>query len=131
MECTFLLGKTPASKRKKPHSEVEILEARLETIESRYSERLSQMESLLSKVMPTDGQDPNGNGEGTSSSVPSQTINRAMKGPGINTSDLPLDIAPGTDDGWADITSPQETTLQIETQWDREFTSPSMVIINF
>ncbi|KAF9115711.1 Transcriptional activator of fatty acid utilization [Mortierella sp. AM989] len=52
MECTFLLGKAPAPKRKKAHSEVEILEARLETIESAYSERLSQMESLLNKVMP-------------------------------------------------------------------------------
>ncbi|KAG0215453.1 Transcriptional activator of fatty acid utilization [Mortierella sp. NVP41] len=130
MECTFLLGKTPASKRKKPHSEVEILEARLETIESRYSERLSQMESLLSKVMPSpDGQDSNstGNSEGSLSST-SQPVNRAMKGPGINTSNLPLDMVSGTDDGWADITSPQEPTLQIETQWDRDFTSPSMAL---
>lgn len=124
-----MLGKTPASKRKKPHSEVEILEARLETIESRYSERLSQMESLLSKVMPTDGQDPNstGNGEGSSSSA-SQPANRAMKGPGIDTSNLPMDMVSGTDDGWADITSPQETSLHLETQWDREFTSPSMAL---
>ena len=127
MECTFLLGKTPASKRKKPHSEVEILEARLETIESRYSERLSQMESLLSKVMPADGQDPNSTGNGEGSSSASQPVNRAMKGPGINTSNLPMDMVSGTDDGWADITSPQETSLHLETQWDREFTSPSMV----
>ncbi|KAG0269810.1 Transcriptional activator of fatty acid utilization [Linnemannia exigua] len=126
MECTFLLGKTPASKRKKPHSEVEILEARLETIESRYSERLSQMESLLSKVMPTpDEQDPSNNGEGSSSS---QSVNRAMKGPGINTSNLPMDMISGTDDGWADITSPQETSLQLETQWNQDFTSPSMAL---
>ncbi|KAF9583730.1 Transcriptional activator of fatty acid utilization, partial [Lunasporangiospora selenospora] len=52
MECTFLLGKPPPPKRKKAHSEVEVLEARLKSIESAYSERLSQMETLLSKVMP-------------------------------------------------------------------------------
>ncbi|KAF9998181.1 Transcriptional activator of fatty acid utilization, partial [Modicella reniformis] len=52
MECTFLLGKAPAPKRKKAHSEVEILQERLQSIESAYSERLSQMESLLNKVMP-------------------------------------------------------------------------------
>ncbi|KAG0085325.1 hypothetical protein BGZ92_009083 [Podila epicladia] len=52
MECTFLLGKPPPPKRKKARSEVEILEARLETIESAYSERLKQMEDLLNRVMP-------------------------------------------------------------------------------
>ncbi|KAF9331867.1 Kinesin-like protein kif15 [Podila minutissima] len=38
--------------RKKARSEVEILEARLESIESAYSERLKQMEDLLNRVMP-------------------------------------------------------------------------------
>ncbi|KAG0341158.1 hypothetical protein BG004_006123 [Podila humilis] len=52
MECTFLLGKPPPPKRKKAKSEVEILEARLQTIESAYSERLKQMEDLLNRVMP-------------------------------------------------------------------------------
>jgi len=56
-----LLGKTPAPRRKKSQksqSEVEILEARLETIESAYTERLNQMEQLLNSVMPSHGQVP-------------------------------------------------------------------------
>ncbi|KAG0047304.1 hypothetical protein BGZ83_007634 [Gryganskiella cystojenkinii] len=65
MECTFLLGKTVAPRRKKSqkaqqpktnNSEVEILQSRLETIESAYSERLSQMEQLLNRVMPAQSQ---------------------------------------------------------------------------
>ncbi|KAF9912162.1 hypothetical protein EC991_000572 [Linnemannia zychae] len=52
MECTSLLGKPPPPKRKKPQTEVGILEARLESIESAYSERLRHMESLLNKVLP-------------------------------------------------------------------------------
>ncbi|KAG0203489.1 hypothetical protein BGX28_004242 [Mortierella sp. GBA30] len=120
MECTFLLGKTPASKRKKPHSEVEILEARLETIESTYSERLSQMESLLSKVMP--GQDnKKDNGEGSSN--PSRPVNRAMKGPGISTS-AAVDMI-SNDDGWTDITSPQDQNRYGQL-WDQHITSPMM-----
>lgn len=128
MECTFLLGKTPASKRKKPHSEVEILEARLENIESTYSERLSQMESLLSKVMPTPGGQEGAvqdNGEGSSSSSKAAT-NRAMKGVGINTS-VPMSLdMPTNDDQWIDINSPQEKGF-LDSQWDHQFASPSMV----
>jgi hypothetical protein len=52
MECTSILGKPPPPKRKKPQTEVGILEARLESIESAYSERLRHMELLLNKVLP-------------------------------------------------------------------------------
>ncbi|KAF9977344.1 hypothetical protein BGZ65_007430, partial [Modicella reniformis] len=132
MECTFLLGKTPASKRKKPHSEVEILEARLETIESTYSERLSQMESLLSKVMPTPsgGQDSvQDNGEGSSSSTSKMTVGvrQAMKGMGININvPMPMEM-PSNDDQWIDINSPQDKS-RLDSQWDRNFASPSMTM---
>jgi hypothetical protein len=128
MECTFLLGKTPASKRKKPHSEVEILEARLETIESTYSERLSQMESLLSKVMPTPGgQEEEGSSSATPNTTTSATTGRAMKGIGINTSIplMPVDMV-SNDDQWIDINSPQDKGF-LDSQWDHQFTSPSMV----
>lgn len=134
MECTFLLGKTPASKRKKPHSEVEILEARLETIESTYSERLSHMESLLSKVIPTPagGQESvHDGGEGSSSSASktttSATAGRAGKGVGINTNIpiMPMDMQ-SNDDQWIDINSPQDKGF-LDSQWDRQFASSSMV----
>ncbi|KAF9966234.1 hypothetical protein BGZ70_002928 [Mortierella alpina] len=123
MECTFLLGKTPASKRKKPHSEVEILEARLETIESTYSERLSQMESLLSKVMPTPGskETKKNNGEGSSRSD-SKSVNRPLKGPGINTS-AAMDML-SNDDGWMDINSPQDLQSRYHQPWDQTVMSP-------
>ncbi|KAF9899610.1 hypothetical protein BX616_002934, partial [Lobosporangium transversale] len=74
MECTFLLGKTPASKRKKqPHPGVEILEARLENIESTYSERISHMESILSKVIPTGQENEEGSSSPTSDAAAANT----------------------------------------------------------
>jgi len=125
MECTFLLGKTPASKRKKPHSEVEILEARLETIESKYTERLNQMENLLSKVMPGQS-DPSQPEAGTSSSSsgpskPSKIRLQPVDGITINS---PMDA----DDGWTDMNSPQERQLRYD-HWDQNITSPTMVWI--
>ncbi|KAG0318420.1 Transcriptional activator of fatty acid utilization [Dissophora globulifera] len=121
MECTFLLGKSPASKRKKPHSEVEILEARLETIESTYSERLSQMETLLSKVMPTPGGGQD-SGEGSSTAA-AKPANRILKGTGINTN-IAME-SPSNDDGWMDINSPMERLGRFDTQWTTTTMDPS------
>ncbi|KAG0005469.1 hypothetical protein BGZ80_005441, partial [Entomortierella chlamydospora] len=123
MECTFLLGRTPASKRKKPHSEVEILEARLETIESTYSERLSQMESLLSKVMPTPGghDSTRDGGEGSSRKQSS----RPAKAAGININ-VPVD-SHSNDDGWTDINSPQDKLGHFNNQWNQNGSSSSMI----
>ncbi|KAF9100458.1 hypothetical protein BGX27_000404, partial [Mortierella sp. AM989] len=128
MECTFLLGKTPASKRKKPHSEVEILEARLENIESTYSERLSQMESLLSKVMPTPGgQDPTkDNGEGSSSSATTKQSSRAIKASAEINISMPMDL-PSNDDGWTDINSPQDKLGHFDNQWNQGVSSPMIM----
>ncbi|KAG0214800.1 Transcriptional activator of fatty acid utilization [Mortierella sp. GBA30] len=108
MECTFLMGKTPVPKRKKAHTEVEILEARLETIESAYSERLSQMESLLNKVMPgVNVQERIKEGVGSSvahgSAAPGTSITVSRSQPRQNT-------ASTNESDWADIDSPQEGT---------------------
>ncbi|KAI9235227.1 MAG: hypothetical protein BYD32DRAFT_62650 [Podila humilis] len=116
MECTFLLGKTPASKRKKPTSEVEVLEARLETIESKYSERLRTMETLLSKVMPTPGgQDMTKNDQGASTSGSSVAVSS------IGTQGMMIDTYTNNDDGWQDISSPLEKSSPYIPNWDRNF----------
>lgn len=116
MECTFLLGKTPASKRKKPTSEVEVLEARLETIESKYSERLRTMETLLSKVMPTPGgQDTTKGDQGASASGSSVAVSS------IGTQGMMIDAYTNNDDGWQDINSPLEKPSPYIPNWDRNF----------
>ncbi|KAG0227215.1 Transcriptional activator of fatty acid utilization [Actinomortierella wolfii] len=114
MECTFLLGKSPASKRKRPHPEVEVLEARLETIESTYSERLSQMESLLSKVMPSgEGTDAKAKGKDLKSvpahlhlQPPLQGQQQGHQHGASSSSGMTVDSH--TDDGWSDINTPQD-----------------------
>ncbi|KAG0042985.1 Transcriptional activator of fatty acid utilization [Gryganskiella cystojenkinii] len=113
MECTFLLGKTPASKRKKPHSEVEILEARLETIESRYTERLNQMENLLSKVMPGTSDEP-----GSSSSAAGQPQSSSSSSKRSAPSGITISSPMDADDGWQDMNSPQERQLPYD-QWSQ------------
>ncbi|KAG0017880.1 Transcriptional activator of fatty acid utilization [Podila clonocystis] len=118
MECTFLLGKTPASKRKKPTSEVEVLEARLETIESKYSERLRTMETLLSKVMPTPGgQDATKEGSSISVSASGSGSGSSSMGP----QGMMIDTYTNNDDGWQDINSPLEKPSPYIPNWDRTF----------
>lgn len=122
MECTFLLGKTPASKRKKPTSEVEVLEARLETIESKYSERLRTMETLLSKVMPTPGgQDTTKNDRGATSGSGSGSGSSAAVVSSIGTQGMMIDTYTNNDDGWQDINSPLEKSSPYIPNWDRNF----------
>ncbi|KAF9976796.1 Transcriptional activator of fatty acid utilization [Actinomortierella ambigua] len=112
MECTFLLGKSPASKRKRPHPEVEVLEARLETIESTYTERLNQMESLLSKVMPSgEGTDAKAKGKESKAAPihtqfqPSSRQQGHQQG-ASSSSGMTMDSH--ADDAWSDINTPQE-----------------------
>ncbi|KAF9581120.1 hypothetical protein BGW38_001979, partial [Lunasporangiospora selenospora] len=146
MECTFLLGKTPASKRKKPTSEVEILEARLETIESTYSERLSQMETLLSKVMPSDKEKKGSSkaaqashasgsgagataginkGAGASSSSSSKATQRIVT-VSEPSSSVATAMDTSNDDGWMDINSPLDKAVsRPEPPWIQGVTSPS------
>jgi hypothetical protein len=120
MECTFLLGKTPASKRKKPTSEVEVLEARLETIESKYSERLRTMETLLSKVMPTPGGQDAAK-EGSSISVPASGSGSGSGSSSKGTQGMMIDTYTNNDDGWQDINSPLEKPSTYIPNWDRNF----------
>ncbi|KAI8605604.1 hypothetical protein EDD21DRAFT_125430 [Dissophora ornata] len=120
MECTFLLGKPPAPKRKKAQTEVEILEARLETIESAYSERLSQMESLLNRVMP---------------GAHRQDLAKLSAGPPIAPIAPAVPLSPrhhqgaaSTNDGeWVDIDSPQEDAQPSVANWDRPAANASVV----
>ncbi|KAF9939194.1 Transcriptional activator of fatty acid utilization [Mortierella alpina] len=114
MECTFLLGKTPVPKRKKAHTEVEILEARLETIESAYSERLSQMESLLNKVMPgVQIQEQLRNSKGAASGHASDT-----QGALSNNAER-QGTASTNENEWADIDSPPDGTQPLVPDWEQ------------
>ncbi|KAF9285541.1 hypothetical protein BGZ68_003767 [Mortierella alpina] len=114
MECTFLLGKTPVPKRKKAHTEVEILEARLETIESAYSERLSQMESLLNRVMPgVQIQDQLRNGKEIAGG-------QALDRPGPPPSNTQRQGTASTNESeWADIDSPLDGTQPLVPDWEQ------------
>ncbi|CAO3565615.1 unnamed protein product [Mortierella alpina] len=121
MECTFLLGKTPAPKRKKAHTEVEILEARLETIESAYSERLSQMESLLNKVMPgVQIQEHLRNSKGTAGGQASDTQGA------ISDNTQRQGTASTNESEWADIDSPLDGTQPLVPDWEQGAPGTSM-----
>ncbi|KAG0328181.1 Kinesin-like protein kif15 [Dissophora globulifera] len=103
MECTFLLGKPPPPRRKKAHSEVEILQERLESIESAYSERLSQMEALLHKVMPNlQGQDL------TKLAAESSILSRSTAITTPTLSQQRLEAALTGDNEWVDVDSIEE-----------------------
>ncbi|KAG0251282.1 Transcriptional activator of fatty acid utilization [Actinomortierella ambigua] len=106
--------KSPASKRKRPHPhpEVEVLEARLETIESTYSERLNQMESLLSKVMPSgDGADTKAKGKELKPATILTHLQSPLQQHGHQqgtSSSSGVTMDGHADDGWSDINTPQE-----------------------
>lgn len=101
-------------KRKKAHTEVEILEARLETIESAYSERLSQMESLLNRVMPgVQIQEQLRNGKEIASG-------QALDIPGPSPSNTQRQGTASTNESeWADIDSPLDGTQPLVPDWEQ------------
>ncbi|KAF8946215.1 hypothetical protein BGZ47_001037 [Haplosporangium gracile] len=122
MECTSVLGKPPPPKRKKAQTEVGILEARLESIESAYSERLRHMESLLNKVLPASQVQEliHGNlGSGPSSDQATTTI----KSKEATSTRFQRQGPPGgvisTDSDFADIDSPKESSLSFVPSLDQ------------
>ncbi|KAG0264013.1 Transcriptional activator of fatty acid utilization [Mortierella polycephala] len=138
------MGRTPVPKRKKAQTEVEILKARLHTIESAYSERLSQMESLLNRVMPgaqialaQDLNMGNGSGPGLGPVLEAGTRTGPSPAPGSSVAHaltLPTTAPSGhdfqgtessNDSKWADIDSPQEAMQQYVPSWDRSTASTS------
>ncbi|KAF9335983.1 Kinesin-like protein kif15, partial [Linnemannia elongata] len=126
MECTSLLGKPPPPKRKKAQTEVGILEARLESIESAYSERLRHMESLLNKVLPASQVQEliHGNLGSSSSSVQATTTTTTIKAK--ETTSTPFQqqgLAGGTvistDSDLANINSPKDNVLSFVPNLDQ------------
>ncbi|KAI1318997.1 Transcriptional activator of fatty acid utilization [Mortierella claussenii] len=136
MECTFLLGKPPTPKRKKPPSEVEILEARLESIESAYSERLSQMEALLRRVMPAAEAQELLLKEGIESStahaplsakvaITTTAVSGSKGKSSTSTSDRQQSTSVTNEEEWVDNESLQESSLSAEPNWDQPAASQS------
>lgn len=130
MECTSLLGKPPPPKRKKAQTEVGILEARLESIESAYSERLRHMESLLNKVLPASQVQEliHGNLGSGSSSVQATTTTTTTKSKETTSTHFQRQGPAGgavvsTDSDFADIDSPRESTLSFVPNVDQGSTS--------
>ncbi|KAG0275991.1 Kinesin-like protein kif15 [Linnemannia exigua] len=120
MECTSLLGKPPPPKRKKPQSEVGILEARLESIESAYSERLRHMESLLNKVLPASQVQELIHGNLGSPSDQQPAIKSQEKTP-THPQRPGKTTGPGlsTDSDFADVDSPKEGALSFVPNVDQ------------
>ncbi|KAF9550262.1 Kinesin-like protein kif15 [Mortierella hygrophila] len=128
MECTSLLGKPPPPKRKKAQTEVGILEARLESIESAYSERLRHMESLLTKVLPASQVQEliHGNLGLGSSSVQATATTTTTKSKETTSTHYQRQGPAGvisTDSDFANVDSPKESVLSFIPYLDQGSTS--------
>lgn len=120
MECTSLLGKPPPPKRKKAQTEVGILEARLESIESAYSERLRHMELLLNKVLPASQVQELIHGNlGSSSDQATTTKSKETTSTHSKRQGPSTGVVVSTDSDFADIDSPKENALSFVPNLDQ------------